>query len=71
LSQGTWVGGDANFIDLSFSHAQFVTLTDTGLQLIDEVTAWEAARNKHHAKVDWQFTTAGARIKLERLYPSM
>jgi hypothetical protein len=24
--------------------------------LIDELTAWEAARNKHHAKADWQFT---------------
>jgi hypothetical protein len=39
--------------------------------LIDEVTAWEAARNKHHAKADWQFTTADARIKLKRLYPSI
>jgi hypothetical protein len=44
--------------------------------LIDELTAWEAARNKHHAKADWQFTdwqftTADARIKLKRLYPSI
>jgi hypothetical protein len=39
--------------------------------LIDEVTAWEAARNKHHAKADWQFTTADARVKLNRLYPSL
>jgi DDE superfamily endonuclease len=39
--------------------------------LIDEVTAWEAVRNKHHAKVDWQFTTADARVKLKRLYPSL
>jgi uncharacterized small protein (DUF1192 family) len=39
--------------------------------LIDEVTAWEAARNKHHAKADWQFTTADARVKLKRLYPSL
>ena len=37
--------------------------------LIDEVAAWEHNRNKHHAKVDWQFTTADARIKLKRLYP--
>ena len=39
--------------------------------LIDEVTAWEAARNKHHAKAVWQFTTADARVKLKRLYPSL
>ena len=34
-----------------------------------EVAAWEAHRNKHHAKADWQFTTADARVKLKRLYP--
>jgi hypothetical protein len=39
--------------------------------LISEVAAWEAARNKHHAKADWQFTTADARVKLKRLYPSL
>jgi hypothetical protein len=41
----------------------------TRQMLIDEVTAWEAARNKHHAKADWQFTTADARVKLKRLTP--
>jgi hypothetical protein len=39
--------------------------------LVSEVSAWEAARNKHHAKADWQFTTADARVKLKRLYPSL
>jgi DDE superfamily endonuclease len=43
----------------------------TRQMLIDEVTAWEVARNKHHAKADWQFTTADARVKLKRLYPSL
>jgi DDE superfamily endonuclease len=43
----------------------------TRQMLIEEVTAWEAARNKHHAKTDWQFTTADARVKLKRLYPSL
>jgi hypothetical protein len=37
--------------------------------LTSEVAAWEADRNAHHAKADWQFTTADARIKLKRLYP--
>ena len=39
--------------------------------LTDEIAAWEAARNKHHAKADWQFTTNDARVKLKRLYPSI
>ena len=39
--------------------------------LIEEVAAWEHARNKKHAKADWQFTTADARVKLKRLYPAM
>lgn len=37
--------------------------------LIREVAAWEARRNKKCTKVDWQFTTVDARIKLKRLYP--
>ena len=37
--------------------------------LIREVAAWEAARNAAGLRVDWQFTTADARIKLKRLYP--
>ena len=41
------------------------------LTLIEEVAAWENDRNKAHAKADWQFTTADARVKLKRLYPAM
>ena len=39
--------------------------------LIEEVAAWENGRNKNHAKAEWQFTTADARIKLKRLYPAL
>ena len=35
-----------------------------------EVSAWEAERNERSVGVNWQFTTAKARIKLRRLYPS-
>lgn len=38
--------------------------------LTREVTAWEQDRNGRETKIDWQFTTADARIKLKRLYPS-
>ncbi len=34
-----------------------------------EASAWEARRNAMRVTIDWQFTTAAARIKLRRLYP--
>jgi hypothetical protein len=39
--------------------------------LTEEVATWEDDRNKHHAKTDWQFTAADARIKRKRPYPSL
>lgn len=39
--------------------------------LIREVAAWETQRNAAQCKIDWQFTTADARTKLKRLYPSL
>jgi hypothetical protein len=36
-----------------------------------EVAAWEERRNAQSCKIDWQFTTDDARIKLKRLYPSI
>ncbi len=39
--------------------------------LAEEVDAWQNQRNKNHAKADWQFTTAAARVKLKRLYPAL
>jgi hypothetical protein len=39
--------------------------------LAREVAAWQDARNADGCKVDWRFTTADARIKLKRLYPSI
>jgi hypothetical protein len=35
-----------------------------------EVAAWQAGRNAARATIDWRFTTAHARTKLARLYPS-
>jgi hypothetical protein len=37
--------------------------------LASEVAAWLARRNAYHAKANWRFTTADARIKLKSLYP--
>jgi hypothetical protein len=35
-----------------------------------EIAAWQNTRNATQARIDWQFQTADARIKLKRLYPS-
>ena len=37
--------------------------------LREELAAWEVERNKIAAKVNWQFRTADARVKLSSLYP--
>lgn len=40
-------------------------------EMRSETDAWQKARNNKNAKIDWQFTTKDARIKLKRLYPSI
>ena len=42
-----------------------------GATLEPEAGACEQERNGLGGAVNWQFTTADARIKLERLYPSV
>lgn len=37
--------------------------------LRSELSVWEAERNQMAAKVNWQFTTTDARVKLSSLYP--
>ena len=37
--------------------------------LREELAAWEVERNTVAAKVNWQFRTADARVKLSSLYP--
>ena len=37
----------------------------------NEVTIWNNNRNNRQSKVDWQFRTGDARIKLKRLYPKL
>ena len=40
-------------------------------RLVEEIAAWEHARNKNSQTANWQFTTKDARIKLKRLYPEI
>jgi len=67
---GSWL----NMAELELSHL--------GRQCLDrripdsetmkqEVMAWAEERNKKSVKVNWQFTTENARIKLKKLYPNL
>lgn len=42
----------------------------TTQEVEDEVNAWCVERNNKKCKINWQFTTKDARIKLRKLYPS-
>jgi hypothetical protein len=39
-------------------------------KLQKQVAAWQEKRDQIRAKVNWQFTTESARVKLKRLYPT-
>jgi hypothetical protein len=43
----------------------------TAAELEREVGAWEDDRNERAVEIRWRFTTADARVKLHRLYPSL
>ena len=44
---------------------------DARAELERVVATWEAKRNARGGVAQWRFTTADARIKLHRLYPSL
>ena len=43
----------------------------TKAQMKKHVQAWVERRNRAKVRIDWRFTTADARIKLRKLYPSL
>lgn len=43
---------------------------DSKEHMEQEIAAWEKSRNEAYTRINWRFTTADARIKLKRLYPS-
>jgi hypothetical protein len=65
---GSWL----NMAEIEFSvfHRKFGSRVPDVETLQLKVSAIEDARNQSLASVDWQFTTADARIKLKSLYPS-
>jgi hypothetical protein len=40
-------------------------------EMTQEVEAWQEERNEREIGVRWRFTTADARIKLHKLYPTI
>jgi hypothetical protein len=38
-------------------------------ELEKQIAAYQKRRNKKGVRIDWQFTTKDARVKLKRLYP--
>ena len=67
---GSWL--NMAEIELSVLHRQCLKarIPDQAT-LIEKVAAWENRRNVQGSSVSWQFTTADARIKLHRLYPTI
>jgi hypothetical protein len=40
-------------------------------KVMEEVGAWQSIRNGKNKKINWQFTSKDARVKLKKLYPSL
>ncbi len=67
---GSWL--NMAEIELSVLSRQCLNRRIAELQTVhQQIAAWEANRNSRDTKVDWQFTTDDARIKLKRLYPKL
>lgn len=67
---GSWL----NMAEIEFSALQRQCLDQRipdQETLRDEIAAWEERRNAKAVSVNWRFTTADARIRLKRLYPSI
>jgi hypothetical protein len=59
---GSWL--NVAEIELSVLQRQCLTMQS-------EIAAWEGERNNRPSKIDWQFRTSDARIKLRHLYPQL
>jgi len=67
---GSWL----NIAEIEFSALKRQCLNrriDSIEEMCLEVSAWNKDRNTRQTKVDWQFKTEDARVKLKRLYPKI
>ena len=66
---GSWL--NMAEIELSVLGRQCLNQRLPTMQRVNAViTPWQQGRNEHHVTIQWRFTTADAREKLHRLYPS-
>lgn len=67
---GSWL--NMAEIELSVLKGQCLDRRIPGISVMQSaVAAWEKDRNNTAKKIDWQFKTQDARIKLKRLYPKL
>lgn len=67
---GSWL--NMAEIELSVLERQCLDRRLGGTELLEaETGAWAGERNQRGSRMEWRFTTAEARIKLKRLYPSL
>lgn len=66
---GSWL--NMAEIELNVLQGQCLSRRIDKIEIVDrETKAWVANRNNKNVKINWQFKTEDARIKLKRLYPS-
>lgn len=67
---GSWL--DIAEIELNVMTRQCLSRRIESIDILrTELSAWESERNNNYAKINWQFTTKDARIKLVSLYPEL
>lgn len=67
---GSWL--NLAEIELSVLARQALSGRIPTLQALQErIATWQERRNQRQTTISWHFTTADARIKLKRLYPSL
>lgn len=67
---GSWL--NVAEIELSVLKSQCLNRRIDNMEMMQsEVKQWMEDRNNHQSKINWQFTTEDARVKLIRLYPEL
>ena len=67
---GSWL--NVAEIELSVLKSQCLERRIPDIEMMrEEIKSWEKYRNNKKSKINWQFTTKDARIKLKRLYPKL
>ena len=66
---GSWL--NMAEIELNVLNGQCLNRRIDDISLVEsEAEAWQKHRNNKDSRINWQFTTEKARVKLKRLYPT-